>query len=185
MGWLGLTILCTLIALAFVHFKERAPLKMWPVISDYTMIPVVTMILSAIIIAGGGGMYSGIHEGHRNGDADMSGCDQWTNTWDIVSAVREKNSSSSFILGTGGSRTVDTYYVYRVDKEGLMLTNYNAHKTYVVERDGQPQYERIDYICKQPVYDFLWWSTGNTHRNTGKTGTLYVPLDTILRKFEM
>lgn len=185
MGWIGLSLLLGLVALGVVHYRLRMPMKMWSKSDDYTIYPIMFFIIGLIFIGMFGGMYSSIEDGHIHRGEDTSHCEEWVNSWDIVSAIREKNTTSSFILGTGGSRIVDRYYVYQVESGGLMLTDYNAHRTYVVEQDGQPAYERVDYICPQPVYDFLWWSSGNTHRNKSRYGTLYVPEGTILRKFEM
>ena len=187
MGWLGLSFGITLIFLMIVHYNNRkhnwrTPIKNWVNTDTYVYGGLVAFVMSLLIVALCGGVYATTGDGHN---INAEGCTEWMNRWEIVSAVRDKEYNSSFILGTGGGSTVDTYYVYRVDPEGLMLVNYKAHRTYVVEREGPPQYERIDTICPMPVYDFMWWSSGNTHRNVNKKGTLYVPPGTVLREFRM
>lgn len=182
MGWIGLSLLISIITLAFIYFKARRLGTHQK--DEYMLGGAMSLFISLLVIGIVGGMYTGTTEGRRS-QGDFTGCYASVNHWDIVSAVRDKTTTSSFILGTGGSRTIDKYYVYRVEDEGLMLTNYNAHKTYVIEQDGTPAYARIDHVCPMPVYDFLWWSTGNEMRNYGKKGTLYVPRDTILREFKM
>lgn len=182
MGWIGLSLFFTAIIIGIVHYFERQPIKEWVNTDEYIIAAFIGGFFSLIIVAFIGGMYSGIEDGR---DIDNPNCKRDVNHWEIVSAVRDKTTSASFILGTGGINTIDKYYVYRQEPQGLLLTTYNAKTTYVIEQDGQPAYERIDYVCPQPVYDFLWWSSGNEHRNVGREGTLYVPRDTILREFKL
>jgi len=182
MGWLTLVVLLTIVITAIVIYVNRdSPLK-WYDRDEVQVAGIMTFILSFIFVAMFGAMYTSIHDGR---DLTAEGCREHVNRWEIVSAVRDKEFNSSFILGTGGGTTVDRYYVYQVEPEGMMLTDYNANRTFVVEQDGTPRYERIDTICPMPIYDFLWWSSDNTHRNINRKGTLYVPHGTILREFRM
>lgn len=188
MGWIGISIGISLFVLCLVHYNNREynhwgrPIKDWINADDYIVGGVMSLMLSLIFVALFGSMIGSTNDGR---DITAEGCVESVYSRDIVSAVRDKEFSSNFILGTGGGRTVDTYYVYRQDPKGMMLANYNAHRTYVVEQDGTPRYERVDTICPQPIYDFLWWSTGNTHLNRNRYGTLYVPENTILREFRL
>jgi len=182
MGWLGLSILVSLIAMAMAYYNGRRLPTDW---DDIKTAGIVIFFLGAGSIGAIGGMYCVTSDGRLYQGDDNSHCEASAQRWNIVSAVREKSVTSSFILGTGGSRTIDRYYAYQEESRGLMLKTYSTYKTYVIEQDGEPYYERIDYICPMPVYDFLWWSTGNTNLSKGRYGTLYVPPGTILRKFEM
>jgi hypothetical protein len=181
MGWIIISLFFVANTMLIIHYNVGAQFKDWPKHDEYIIGFVISSVLSLMFVAVAGGIY-GVIEGR---DITAEGCEEHLNSWDIVSVGREKNTTSSFVLGTGGGRTVDTYYVYRQDSEGLLLKTYKTQYTYIVEQDGPPRYERIDYICPQPVYDFFWWSTGNTHYNYGRTGTLYVPKNTILREFRL
>ena len=187
MGWLGISLTIVLISVLYVHWNSRRhnwrrPIKDWINIDDYILVGILSLIVSLFLVALFGGIYSIAKEGR---DTTAEGCIEISNRWEIASAVREKNTTGSFILGTGGMSTVDTYYAYQIEPKGLMLTEYPTRNTYIVEQDGTPRYDRIDTICPKPVYDFLWWSTGNTHRNYGEFGTLSVPKNTILREFRL
>ena len=188
MGWLAISFGVTLIVLMVIHWQNhdynhrKQPFDKWINKDDYLLGGIFSLFMSMIIVGMFGGMYSGINDGR---DITAEGCMEVTNRWELVSAVRERNVQGSFILGTGGINIVDTYYAYQMETKGLMLTKYPTNSTYVVESDGEPRYDRIDIVCPMPVYDFLWWSSGNTHRNYGKTGTLYVPKNTILREFKL
>lgn len=184
MGWIGLSIAVALIALLIKFWSDRPEsFKDWIKTEDVIDVGSVSLFLALLLIGLVGGLYSLESDGNNRKSGDYTGCEKVVNSWNIVSAIRDTNTSSSFILGTGGSSTVDVYYVYVKYDQGLMLEKYTADRTYIVERGGIPTYKRIDYICPQPVYDFLWWSSGNTKRNYGKFGILYVPKDTILREF--
>lgn len=183
MGWILLSLLVSVITVLNIHYHRREPLKDWRKSEHYVFGAVGSFIIALFLIGLFGGMYSATEDG--NYSSDRTDCEEYVNSWNIVSVMRGKETSSSFILGTGGSHTVDRFYVYRQEAEGLLFTTYNAHKTYVVEQDEQPKYKRIDYVCPQPVYDFLWFSSGNTKHNYGKYGTLYVPKNTILREYKL
>jgi len=180
MGWLGLSIFFSLGTIAILYLQNR---KLGTHNKDeYIIGGVMSLFLSLFIVGLVGGLYTGTKEGR---DITAEGCYESVNAWNIVSAVRDKEFNSSFILGTGGGSTVDRYYVYQVEPGGMMLTNFYADRTFVVEQDGQPRYERIDTICPRPIADFLWWSDNHVKHNFNRNGTLYVPKNTILREFRM
>lgn len=192
MGWIGTSLLIAIMFTLYKFYtddtnadKNIKNLIPWMKKTGDNRLPAIMgFVIPLVVIGLFGGIYTVTLEGkHPNGNYED--CEGWLNTWDVVSVVRDKETSSSFILGTGGSHTVDRYYVYRQEEKGLLFTTYKARTTYIVERDAQPQYSRLDHVCPMPVYDFLWWSSGTMKHNFGKTGTLYVPKNTILREFKI
>lgn len=182
MGWLGLSFFIAMVALAIVHYYQRKPLKEW-YCEEYVAGFLVPLFVSMFIIAMVG-MFIYFEEGRRN-TGDYAGCRSELNSWNLATAVRDQTTSSSFILGTGGSHTIDRYYVYREEPEGFLFTTYYANKTYIIEQAGTPRYERTDWICDMPITNFLWFGHDIEMRNNEKFGRLYVPFDTILREFKM
>lgn len=179
MGWLLISFIFGLIGTGFGYYQlSTNKRKNWRNYLIYTL-PWFFMALFFV------GFFGSILSMGLSRPNNFDNCKKDMNQWEIVSAVRDKDTTASFILGTGGINTIDRYYVFRVEAKGLILTKYNAHKTYIVEQYGQPKYERIDYICPQPLNDFLWFSSNNTRRYRGITGILFVPKNTILRKFEL
>lgn len=180
MGYLGI-ILCTgLLGLIFGRVIDGKGFNghsyFWP-----------SFFVPALFLGIFGGIIGGITSGSIEGNDDpvAMGCIKREVSIPIISISRQSHLSGSFVLGTGGVNTVERYYVYIEKSLGYKLVSFNTNHTYIVETDGQPRLERTDWECEQTLNNFLWYPYHGVRYNYGREEQLYVPKNTILRKFEL
>lgn len=132
-------------------------------------------------------IFTNIESGKIYPDQDpiAMGCKPTEVTNPIISTTRETGVSGSFVLGTGGIHSVTKYYAYIKQKHGYKLFDFSVHNTYIVETDGEARHTRIDYTCDADFYNWMWYPLTKVKHNKGKFSQLYVPVDTILRHFEL
>ncbi len=185
MGWLILSILGGMLG-AIVGYSElsQAERKNWKkyvagisanVAAGFLFVGVITGIVGGVI----GGVESG-----KVQNGDYSDCTIDVVTYPIISTIREKTVSGSFILGTGGVNSVDRYYAYVEYEPGMLLKTFRTRDTYIVEGANSPHFARSDYMCPRTFRNWFFFGEGEPRRNKGH-GALHVPTDTILREFRL
>ncbi len=104
-------------------------------------------------------------------------CGMLPNYQDIVSIKQTSTITGSFFLGSGTIDSIDYYYFYFKSGDGYQLGKQPIENTVIIESDNiTPHIER---------------TAGNFFSNTliedlyGKSAKIYVPVGTILMKFNL
>ena len=182
MGWLIGIVIGYFAGVGLNYLDEKRGLAMWA--NDAAIfLTLITALFWGFI----GGMVAGLESGSYHHEEDrIANCRAEEIKTPIISVERNKDISSSFILGTGGTSTIDKYYAYVEREHGLRLETFYPRKTYIVETDYEgPYYRRVDYLCERTFRNWFWFGTDGPRRNEGKWVQLHVPKDTILRKFTL
>lgn len=186
MGWLIITFCGLLFGILIAWAEENG--KSWKDPDRYfnqNVVGTVFMVALASGVIGGIVADVGSGEIRHNDDPVEEGCTPHVVTYPIISAIRDRQISGSFILGTGGVSTIDKYYAYVEYEPGLKLKTFYTRDTYIVEGDHKPHFKRTDYLCERTFRNWFWFGTAEPRRNYGQFGQLYVPSNTILREFKL
>lgn len=180
MGYLAIILGTGILGLIIGRINDGRGFKPHSYFWPWTIIPAFFLLVF-------GGIFSGVESGSLNRDDDpvTLGCTKHQVSIPIISINRQSNLSGSFVLGTGGVDTVERYYAYIEKPMGYKLVSFSTKYTYIVETDDQPRLERTDWVCSKTLANFLWYPYNGTKYNYGREEQLFVPKNTILRKFEL
>ena len=181
MGWLLIIFIAGIIGTCtgyvMIHYTNRTN---WRSYVPYTLTWMAAVAIGSAIV---GGIIGDAESGNIS-HADQS-CTEEVVKIPIISTVRERATSGSFVLGTGGIKSIDRYYVYIEREHGMKLTTFSVNDTYIKEGDWEPYYGRTDYFCERTFRNWFWFGTRGPKRNYGDFGVLYVPTGTVLREFKL
>lgn len=100
----------------------------------------------------------------------------------LYSLKNVDNTEGSFVLGSGSIETVEYYYYFYQGQYGYVRGSVPVRSTSIVEtNDRQPELVEINRTFTDPTGTFVWQPMNSDPRKY----IMYVPENTILRKFEV